>query len=58
MMGTDPETTRDRLQGGLVAILRLLPGETVTEQTDWSTMRERAAAATGRSSPRTPLDDP
>jgi limonene 1,2-monooxygenase len=40
MMGIEPEATRDRLQEGIDVILRLLKGETVTEQTEWYTMRD------------------
>src|SRR5207248_4721902 len=40
MMGIEPEATRDRLQEGLDVILRLLRGETVTEKTEWYTMRD------------------
>jgi limonene 1,2-monooxygenase len=40
MMGIEPEVTRDRLQQGLDVILRLFRGETVTEETDWYTMRD------------------
>jgi limonene 1,2-monooxygenase len=40
MMGIEPEATRDRLQQGLDVILRLLDGETVTEQGAWYTMRD------------------
>jgi limonene 1,2-monooxygenase len=40
MMGIEPEDTRDRLAEGLDAILRLFRGETVTEKTDWYTMRD------------------
>jgi limonene 1,2-monooxygenase len=40
MMGIEPEATRDRLEEGIDVILRLLKGETVTEQTEWYTMRD------------------
>jgi limonene 1,2-monooxygenase len=40
MMGIEPEATRDRLQQGLDVILRLLDGETVTEQGAWYTLRD------------------
>jgi limonene 1,2-monooxygenase len=40
MMGIEPEATRDRLQEGLDVILRLLRGETVTEETEWYRMRD------------------
>jgi limonene 1,2-monooxygenase len=40
MMGIEPEATRDRLEEGIDVILRLLKGETVTEQTEWCTMRD------------------
>jgi limonene 1,2-monooxygenase len=40
MMGIEPEVTRDRLGEGLDVILRLLRGETVTETTEWYTLRE------------------
>ncbi|HLG68452.1 MAG TPA: LLM class flavin-dependent oxidoreductase [Acidimicrobiales bacterium] len=40
MMGIEPEVTRDRLQQGLDVILRLLRGETVTEGSDWYTLRD------------------
>jgi limonene 1,2-monooxygenase len=40
MMGIEPETTRDRLGQALDVIIRLLAGETVTEETDWYQLRE------------------
>jgi limonene 1,2-monooxygenase len=40
MMGIEPEVTRDRLQEGLDVILRLLGGETVTEEAAWYTLRD------------------
>lgn len=40
MMGIEPEVTRDRMEEGLDVILRLFRGETVTETTEWYTMRE------------------
>src|SRR3977135_2912600 len=40
MMAIEPEATRDQLQQGRDFILRLFGGETVTEKTDWYTMRE------------------
>jgi limonene 1,2-monooxygenase len=40
MMGVEPETTRDRMAESLDAILRLLRGEVVNEQTDWYTLRD------------------
>lgn len=35
MLGIDPNTQRDRMAQALDVILRLLDGQTVTEQTDW-----------------------
>lgn len=40
MMGVEPEVTRDRLEEGLDAILRLFRGEVVTETTEWYTLNE------------------
>jgi limonene 1,2-monooxygenase len=40
MLGIDPMTQRDRQDQALGAILRLLAGETVTEQTEWYTLNE------------------
>ncbi len=40
MMGVEPEVTRDRLEEGLDAILRLFRGDVVTETTDWYTLNE------------------
>ncbi len=40
MMGVEPEATRDRLEEGLDAILRLFRGEVVTESTEWYTLHE------------------
>jgi limonene 1,2-monooxygenase len=35
MLGIDPSTQRDRMVQGIDLILRLMDGQTVTEQTDW-----------------------
>jgi len=35
MLGIDPQVQRDRMAQALDVILRLLDGQTVTEQTDW-----------------------
>jgi limonene 1,2-monooxygenase len=40
MMGIEPEVTRDRMAESLDVILRLLRGDTVTEATEWYTLRE------------------
>jgi limonene 1,2-monooxygenase len=40
MMGIEPEVTRDRMEQAIDVILRLFRGETVTEETEWYTMRE------------------
>src|SRR6186997_651308 len=40
MLGIDPMTQRDRQDQALGAILRLLDGEIVTEQTEWYTLNE------------------
>jgi limonene 1,2-monooxygenase len=40
MLGIDPNTSRDRMAQALDVILRLLAGETVTEKTDWYTLKE------------------
>lgn len=40
MMGIEPSTQRPRMNQALGAILRLLRGETVSEETDWYTLRE------------------
>ncbi|MGE0387609.1 MAG: LLM class flavin-dependent oxidoreductase [Gammaproteobacteria bacterium] len=40
MLGIDPTVQRDRMAQALDAILRLMAGETVTETTDWYTLRE------------------
>ncbi|QGZ93661.1 LLM class flavin-dependent oxidoreductase [Terricaulis silvestris] len=39
MLGIDPNKSRDRMAQSLDAILRLLKGEAVTEQTDWYTLK-------------------
>jgi limonene 1,2-monooxygenase len=40
MLGIDAETQRPRMSEALRAIIRLFNGETVTETTDWYTLRE------------------
>ena len=40
MLGIDPSTQRDRMMQGLDVILRLFRGETVTETTEWYTLKE------------------
>ncbi|HVM82119.1 MAG TPA: LLM class flavin-dependent oxidoreductase [Stellaceae bacterium] len=40
MLGIDPSTQRDRMMQGLDVILRLFRGESVTETTDWYTLKE------------------
>ena len=40
MMGIEPESTRDRMAEALDVIIRLLRGETVTETSEWYTLRE------------------
>ncbi len=40
MMGIDVQKQRDMMDESLQAIIRLLSGETVTEQTDWYTLNE------------------
>jgi limonene 1,2-monooxygenase len=40
MMGIEPESTRDRMEESLGVILRLFRGETVSERTDWYTLRD------------------
>ena len=35
MLGIDPMTQRDRMMEGLMVIMRLFKGETVTEKSDW-----------------------
>ncbi|MBV9783899.1 MAG: LLM class flavin-dependent oxidoreductase [Acidisphaera sp.] len=39
MLGIDPNVQRDRMMQGLDLILRLFTGETITEETDWYTLR-------------------
>jgi len=40
MLGIDPSTQRDRMMQGLDVILRLFRGESVTETTEWYTLKE------------------
>jgi len=40
MLGIDPSTQRDRMMQGLDVILRLFRGETVTETTEWYTLKD------------------
>jgi len=40
MLGIDPSTQRNRMIEGLDVILRLFRGETVTETTEWYTLKE------------------
>jgi limonene 1,2-monooxygenase len=40
MLGIDPATQRDRMMQALDVILRLFRGETVTQSTDWYTLKE------------------
>jgi limonene 1,2-monooxygenase len=40
MLGIDPSVQRDRMVQGLDVILRLFRGESVTESTDWYTLRD------------------
>jgi len=40
MLGIDPETQRDRMADAIDIITRLLDGETITQSSEWYTMRE------------------
>ena len=40
MLGIDPSTQRERMIEGLDVILRLFRGETVTEKTEWYTLKD------------------
>ena len=40
MMGIEPEATRDRMAESLDVIIRLLRGETVSETSEWYTLRD------------------
>ena len=52
MLGIDPETQRDRMADAIDIITRLLDGETITQQSEWYTMREARLHLRPYSKPR------
>ena len=52
MLGIDPLTQRDRMAQALDVILRLLDGQTVTEQTDWYNLQNARVHLLPYSRPR------
>jgi limonene 1,2-monooxygenase len=52
MLGIDPKTQRDRMAQALDVILRLLAGESVTEQTEWYNLVEARVHLLPFSQPR------
>lgn len=55
MMGLPVSKSRDRLAQGIEVICRLLDGETVTETTDWYTLKDARLHLAPYSHPRPPL---
>ncbi|MCD6073974.1 MAG: monooxygenase [Rhodospirillales bacterium] len=55
MMGIPVAKSRDRLAQGIEVIIRLLDGETITETTDWYTLKDARLHITPFSHPRPPL---
>ena len=54
-LGIDPVTQRSRMVESLDAILRLLRGESVTEETDWYTMQDARLQLAPRQHPHMPM---
>jgi limonene 1,2-monooxygenase len=52
MLGIDPSTQRERMSDAIDIITRLLAGETITQKTDWYTMREARLHLRPHSNPR------
>jgi limonene 1,2-monooxygenase len=55
MLGIPVAKSRDRLAQGIEVIVRLLDGETVTETTDWYSLKDARLHLTPFSHPRPPL---
>ncbi len=54
-LGIEPTTQRSRMVESLDAILRLLRGEAVTEETDWYTLRDARLQLAPRQYPHMPM---